>query len=72
MFFRFFVLLGLLAASAEVTASETCPTNMELGNPGGADITLCHDGYAVGYSYQHKIPNVVRLLDREGNGRREC
>jgi len=56
MFFRFFVLLGLLAASAEVTASETCPTNMELGNPGGADITLCHDGYAVGYSYQHKIP----------------
>lgn len=56
MLFRFILVLGLLAASMAVPANESCATNMELGNPGGADAILCHDGYAVGYSYQHKIP----------------
>ena len=56
MLVRVVLLVALATASMAAAASESCPTNMELGNPGGSDLTLCHDGYAVGYSYQHKIP----------------
>ena len=50
------VLVILITTSQASADSSLCPSHLELGNPGGADITLCHDGYALGYSYEHKIP----------------
>jgi endonuclease G len=52
----FLVMASLALVSVSAGAQEMCSSNMEFGNPGGADVTLCHDGYAVGYSYEHKIP----------------
>jgi endonuclease G len=46
----------MVIALSDAQSQEMCRENTELGNPGGADVTLCHDGYAVGYSYTHKIP----------------
>ncbi len=51
-------LAALTAGTAPVQAASTelCETNTEIGNPGGADMTICHQGYAVGYSFEKKIP----------------
>ncbi|WP_171040088.1 DNA/RNA non-specific endonuclease [Marinobacter shengliensis] len=58
--FRFgVVVVGLFIcafAHAQGARTASCKVNLELGVPGGADVVLCHDGYAAGYSYQHKIP----------------
>lgn len=43
-------------ADAQSAVAQSCSTNLELGAPEGVDVVLCHNGYAAGYSYQHKIP----------------
>lgn len=46
----------LLAFSMGVVGQDVCRKHLPLGHLPGADQTFCYDGYAVGYSYDLKIP----------------
>jgi len=52
-----YLVFGALFWSGQALSQEgSCQTQLALGNPGGVDTTICSDGYAAGYSYEHKIP----------------
>ncbi len=37
-------------------ADRTCHDHLEFGDPGGGDIFICRNGYAVAYSCEYKAP----------------
>ena len=56
--------------SMAATAQEECSKHLPIGPLPGADQIFCYDGYAVGYSYRHKIPvwAAYRITDGSANG----
>lgn len=61
----------LLLFSLGASAQEKCEKHLPIGPLPGADQIFCYDGYAVGYSHQHKIPiwAAYRITDSSANGR---